>query len=96
MASLGLYTPVLEFHEWKERTGARVGAVYYLQGYKEGWKDGKFEEKFDLRDCLESPRYEKGEDGLWEGHFFFHEDVRADKFACLSVQVLHTAHPDTP
>ena len=86
MASLGLYTPVIEFHEWKERSGARVGAVYYLQGYKEGWKDGKFEEKFDLRECLESPRYVEEEEGLWEGQFFFHSDVRATKFSCLSVQ----------
>jgi hypothetical protein len=46
---------VVEFHEWKERTAGRLGAIYYLQGYKEGWADGKFEEKFDLRDCIGQP-----------------------------------------
>ena len=86
LESLQRYVPVIEFHDWKEITGGKVGAVYYLQGYKEGWKDGKFEEKFDLRECLQEPRYEKRKDGLWEGEFFYHEGVTAQHFACLSVQ----------
>ena len=86
LASLQLYVPVIEFHEWKKLTGGEVGAVFYLQGYKEGWQDGKFEEKFDLRDCLQEPRYEQRSDDLWEGEFFYHEGVTAKNFACLSVQ----------
>lgn len=86
LESLQRYVPVIEFHDWKEITGGEVGAVYYLQGYKEGWKNGKFEEKFDLRDCLQEPRYEKKNDGVWEGEFFYHDRVTAKHFACLSVQ----------
>ena len=86
LESLQRYVPVIEFHDWKEITGGEVGAVYYLQGYKEGWKNGKFEEKFDLRDCLQEPRYEKRNDGVWEGEFFYHDRVTAKHFACLSVQ----------
>ena len=86
MSSLSLYVPVVEFEDWLEKTGGSLGAVYYLQGYKEGWKNGKFEEKFDLRECLEEPTYEQGQDDLWRGQFFFYEGVAAQSFSCLSVQ----------
>jgi len=86
VSSLDLYVPVMEFEDWIENTGGRMGAVYYLQGYKEGWKDGKFEEKFDLRDCIEKPRYHENHRGLWQGQFFYFDEVTADTFACLSVQ----------
>jgi len=86
VSSLGKFVPVLEFEEWLEETDGVVGAVYYLQGYKEGWKDGKFEEKFDLRDCLQEPRYYLNDEGVYEGQFFHYSEVVAEKFACLSVQ----------
>jgi len=84
--SLGMFVPVMEFEDWVKDVGGVVGAVYYLQGYKEGWKDGKFEEKYDLRECLEEPRYRKNSEGMYEGQFFHYEGVVAKKFACLSVQ----------
>jgi len=86
IASLDLYVPVMEFVDWIEEVKGELGAVYYLQGYKEGWKDGKFEEKFDIRDCLEEPRYRQTEEGFYEGQFFHFEGLLAKKFACLSVQ----------
>ena len=55
--SLNHYVPVMEFEEWRQRTGGVMDSVYYLQGYKEGWTDGKFEEKHDFRDCIDPPRY---------------------------------------
>ena len=85
-ASLNLYVPVMEFVDWIEEARGEVGAVYYLQGYKEGWKDGKFEEKFDIRDCLEEPRYMQNNEGSYDGAFFHFEGIKAKKFSCLSVQ----------
>jgi len=86
IASLDQYVPVMEFVDWIDEVNGELGAVYYLQGYKEGWKDGKFEEKFDIRDCIEEPRYFQNEDGLYQGQFFFFEGLLAKKFDCLSVQ----------
>jgi len=86
LASLNLYVPVIEFSDWVQEAGGVVGAVYYLQGYKEGWKDGKFEEKFDIRDCLEEPRYRINNEGMYEGQFFHYEGILAKAFSCLSVQ----------
>lgn len=83
--SLKHYAPVMEFHHWKEISGGNIDAVYYLQGYKEGWQDGKFEEKFDIRDCLDKPRYKKSEN-KYVGHFFSYKDVFSTDFQCLSVQ----------
>ena len=54
-------------------------------GYKEGWKDGKFEEKFDIRECIDEPRYNLNDEGVYEGQFFHYEGVVAKRFACLSV-----------
>jgi len=85
--SLNHYVPVMEFEEWRQMTGGVMDSVYYLQGYKEGWKDGKFEEKYDISDCLEEPRYQLNSDNkMFSGHFFFYQDIFAKKFACLSVQ----------
>lgn len=85
--SLNHYVPVMEFEEWRQRTGGVMDSVYYLQGYREGWQDGKFEEKYDIRDCLEEPRYRLDSDKkMFSGHFFFYPDIFAKKFECLSVQ----------
>jgi len=84
--SLEHFVPVIEFHEWKKLSRNRVDAVNYLQGYKEGWQDGKFEEKYDIRDCLDKPRYQKISENKYTGHFFAFKDVFASEFHCLSVQ----------
>jgi len=83
--SINKFVPVLELTDFLSKEGTTIDSVYYLQGYKEGWKDGKFEEKHDLRDCLESPRY-KLIDGEYFGRFWDFQDVSAKNFACLSVQ----------
>ena len=77
----------MEFEDWVSVSGGIVDSVYYLQGYKEGWKDGKFEQKYDVRDCLEPPRYHQQYDGgVYEGEFFHFENIFAREFSCLSVQ----------
>ena len=77
----------MEFQDWVSVSGGIVDSVYYLQGYKEGWKDGKFEQKYDVRECLEPPRYHQQYDGgVFEGEFFHFENIFARKFSCLSVQ----------
>ena len=87
VSSSGLFVHVMEFEDWVSVSGGMVDTVYYLQGYKEGWKDGKFEEKFDVRDCLQPPRYHpQYEGGVYDGEFFHFENIFARKFSCLSVQ----------
>jgi len=99
--SLGLYVPVIEFEEWLSVTGGELGTVYYLQAFKEGWESGKFEDKWELRDCIKTPKYRLNKDSKFEGHFFFYGNkVFADRFACLSVQghasVLESLVKDLP
>jgi len=43
-------------------------------------------EKFDLRECLEEPRYRINSKGMYKGQFFHHEGILAETFSCLSVQ----------
>ena len=77
----------MEFEDWVSVSGGMVDSVYYLQGYKEGWKDGKFEQKYDVRDCLEPPRYQpQYEGGVYEGEFFHFQNIFAREFSCLSMQ----------
>ena len=85
--SLGLYVPVIEFEEWLEVSQGEIGTVYYLQAFREGWESGKFEDKWEVRDCIKTPKYKLNKDSKFEGHFyFFGNKVFADRFACLSVQ----------
>jgi len=86
VSSLNMFVPVMEFYDWIKETSRVVDSVYYLQGYKEGWKDGKFEEKFDIRECIDEPRYNLNDEGVYEGQFFHYEGVVTKRFACLSVQ----------
>ena len=62
--------------------------MLYLQGYKEGWKSGEFQEKFDYRDCLESPKYLlDANDQKYHSWFWGYQDlISAKAFKCLSIQ----------
>lgn len=83
--SLALHVPVIEFEDYLTAVGKpEIGEVYYLQRYKEGWT--KWEDKMDVRDCVDAPRYRKDADGKWRGQFFGYENVYAKKFECMSAQ----------
>jgi len=84
--SINQFTPVVEFSDFIVREGESIDAVYYLQGYKEGW-GGHYEEKHDIRDCLENPRYYKDEDvEEYRGKFWNFEGITAKNFNCISIQ----------
>lgn len=83
--SLAMHVPVIEFEDYLKAIGKKeIDEVYYLQRYKEGWT--KWEEKIDIRECVDPPRYRKESDGKWRGQFFGYEDVYAKKFECMSSQ----------
>jgi len=85
-ASISNFVPVIELAEFLSIEGNIINSVYYLQGYEGGWKDGKFEEKFDILKCLDPPQYRKDHSGRWKGYFWDFQDIRADKFECMSLQ----------
>ena len=69
------------------KLNTNLSNIYYLQGYQEGWDGGKWEDKINFRDCIDPPRYRKGDDGLYEGYFWGHgATIKAEKFDCVSVQ----------
>ncbi|XP_060590227.1 GDP-fucose protein O-fucosyltransferase 2-like [Ruditapes philippinarum] len=83
--SLAMHVPVIEFEDYLKAVGKpEIDEVYYLQRYKEGWT--KWEEKIDIRECIDPPRYRKDDDGKWRGQFFGYEEVYAKKFECMSSQ----------
>lgn len=83
--SLALHVPVMEFDDYLKKVDDPViDELYYLQRYKEGWT--KWEEKMDIRECVDPPRYHKDENGNWRGRFFDYEEVYAKKFECVSAQ----------
>ncbi|KAK3596005.1 hypothetical protein CHS0354_032523 [Potamilus streckersoni] len=85
LESLRKHIPVIEFEDYLKVIGKPViGEVYYLQSYKEGWD--KWEEKMDIRECIDKPRYQQDENGKWRGPFFYYDEVYAEKFACMSAQ----------
>merc|ERR550519_3238627 len=86
LPSLNKFAPVMEFSDLLQKEGLSIDAVYYLQGYKGGWKDGKYEEKYNIRECLQEPRYEKDGEGEYTGQFFHFDHVTAKNFECLSTQ----------
>ena len=84
--SLGMHCPVIEFTQYWGLMGTSIEQVYYLQRFAEGWKDGKWEEKIEVRDCIDEPRYRKDENGQWIGQFFGYEKTNGKNFDCLSAQ----------
>lgn len=84
--SLALHVPVMEFEDYIKKVGEpAVDEVYYLQRYKEGWS-GRWEEKMDILDCVDEPRYHLSNGGKWRGQFFGYEEFYAKKFHCMSTQ----------
>lgn len=82
--SLALHAPVMEFEDYIKAMGNKVERLFYLQRFKGGWT--KWEEKMEICDCVEEPKYHQLANGKWRGQFFGYEDFVADKFDCMSTQ----------
>ncbi|XP_052770117.1 GDP-fucose protein O-fucosyltransferase 2-like [Mya arenaria] len=91
--SLALLAPVMEFEDYLKTVAKDVDHVYYLQRFKGGWS-GKWEEKMEICECVEQPRYRQLGNGLWEGQFFGYENFYAKKFDCLSAQAYYVTFKD--
>lgn len=84
--SINKFVPVMELSDFLSRKGRILNAVFFLQGYKGGWKHGQFEEKYEVADCLDRPRYTKDVEGYFNGQFWHFASIKAEHFFCLSVQ----------
>ena len=69
------------------KQNSSLSNVYYLQNYKEGWNGGKWEDKIDVKECINSPPYKKGDDGFYRGYFWgYGGEIKAKNLDCVSVQ----------
>ncbi|GFQ72561.1 GDP-fucose protein O-fucosyltransferase 2 [Trichonephila clavata] len=86
VSSLKRYVPVIELEEFITENGYKIESFYYLQHYAEGWTDSGWEERYDIRDCIEPPPYERTRKGTFSGWFWGYDNMFAEKFQCLSIQ----------
>ncbi|GIY51518.1 GDP-fucose protein O-fucosyltransferase 2 [Caerostris darwini] len=84
--SLQLYVPAIELEDFLDENGYKIDALYYLQHYAEGWSDNGWEERFDIRDCIESPPYERTQKGSYTGWLWGYDIIFAKELHCLSIQ----------
>ncbi|GFU28407.1 GDP-fucose protein O-fucosyltransferase 2 [Nephila pilipes] len=86
VSSLERYVPVMELDEFITDNGYKIESLYYLQHYAEGWTDNGWEERYDVRECIESPPYERTRKDTFSGWFWGYDRMFADEFQCLSIQ----------
>ncbi|CAL1276051.1 unnamed protein product [Larinioides sclopetarius] len=84
--SLERYVPVMELEDFLDENGYKIDSLFYLQHYAEGWGDSGWEERFDIRDCNDSPPYERTQKGTYAGWFWGYDIMFAKEFHCLSIQ----------
>ncbi len=58
--------------------------VIHLQSFAEGWGEGGFQEKSEERPCIETPHYDKINQGHWKGTVLGRQ-VKMMAFKCVSV-----------
>ena len=61
------------------REGATSRGLSLVGGGQGGWDHGKFEEKYELADCLDRPRYNKDVEGYFNGQFWHFATIKASK-----------------
>ena len=65
LKSLNLFVPVMEFEEFLKLNGDVIDQVVYLQHYAEGWKNGEWEERYDVRECINTNNYYLKDGDMW-------------------------------